>query len=96
MSILTADEAATYLRCEANDQKMLALLPQVDAYIERATGRNWAQDEQIDEGAKSAARMLIVRVYEDPGALTSPANGISFGLPAVLLQLEARAHDFER
>ncbi|MBP7212739.1 MAG: hypothetical protein KBA03_00760 [Anaerolineaceae bacterium] len=96
MSILTADEAATYVRCEPNDQKLLALLPQVDAYIERATGRDWGQDSEIDAGAKSAARMLIVRAYEDPGALTNQANGISFGLPAVLLQLEARAHDFER
>ncbi len=96
MSILTADEAANFVRCEENDPKLLALLPQVDAYIERATGRDWSQDEPIDPTAKSAARMLIVRAYEDPGALASQANGISFGLPAVLLQLEAKRDDFER
>lgn len=91
MSILTADEAAVVLRCANDDPKLAVLLPQVDAYIKRATGRDWALDEPVHELAKSAARMMIIRAFEDPGALVLAANAISFSLPAVLLQLEAEA-----
>lgn len=91
MSILTVYEASKYLRCAEDDPKMIELLPQVDEYIRQATGRDWSEDNLIDQSAKSAARMLIVRAFEDPGALVLPADGISFGLPAVLLQLELKA-----
>lgn len=91
MSILTADEAAAVLRCASDDPKLAVLLPQVDAYIKRATGRDWALDEPVHEVAKAAARMMIIRAFEDPGALVLSANAISFSLPAVLLQLEAEA-----
>lgn len=94
-TILTADEAASVLRCALDDPKLAVLLPQVDAYIKTATGRAWHLDNPIHESAKSAARMLIVRAFEDPGALMQQADGISFGLPAVLLQLEAEARLLE-
>ena len=90
MSILTPTEAATVLRCETDDQNMLDLLDQVDAYIENATGWLWSQDAVINTTAKSAARMLLVQWYENPGQLGSESV-LSFGLNAVLLQLKAEA-----
>ena len=90
-NILTATEAATALRCEATDQAMLDLLPQVDAYINNATGRDWTLDHLIRPEAKSAARILLVRAHEDPGMMSQPADAISWGLQACLVQLEAIA-----
>ena len=90
-NILTATEAATVLRCEVSDQAMLDLLTQVDAYINNATGRDWTLDHPIRPEAKSAARILIVRAHEDPGAMAQSAEGISWNLQACLLQLEAIA-----
>jgi hypothetical protein len=95
MSILTAIEAATVLRCETNDDNMLDLLDQVDAYIENATGWKWSQDSAINPAAKSAARMLLVQWYENPGQLGYESGRsetvLGFGLNAVLLQLKAEA-----
>ena len=89
-SILTNIEAATVLRCETDDQNMLDLLDQVDAYIENATGWKWTEDSVINPAAKSAARMLLVQWYENPAQLGSESV-LSFGLNAVLLQLKAEA-----
>ncbi len=90
-NILTAAEAATVLRCEATDPAMLALLDQVDAYINNATGRDWTLDHPIRPEAKSAARILLVRAHEDPGAMAQPAVALSWGLQACLVQLEVIA-----
>lgn len=89
-NILTTAEAATVLRCEATDPNMLDLLPLVDAYLETATGRNWALDTPIRPGAKSAARMLLVRWHEDPGGMAA-GGALGLGLNAVLIQLKALA-----
>ena len=89
-NILLAAEAATVLRTEVTDQNMLDLLPQVDAYIANATGRNWESDETIRPEAKSAARMLLVMWHENP-AMIGSTNVLHFGLTAVLVQLEALA-----
>lgn len=90
-NILTASEAATVLRCETTDADMLALLPQVDSYIKNATGHDWAADNPVLPDAKSAARILLVRTHEDPGALAQPASALSWSLSACLVQLEAQA-----
>lgn len=89
-NILTETEAANALRCAETDPAMLDLLPQVDAYIKNATGRDWAADEPIRPEAKTAARILLVRAHEDPGAMSAGA-ALSFGLTAALVQLEAIA-----
>jgi hypothetical protein len=90
-NILTAAEAATVLRCDVTDQAMLDLLPQVDAYVNYATGRDWTLDHPIRPVAKSAARILLTRAHEDPGAMSQPANSISWGLQACMMQLQAIA-----
>ena len=88
-NILTVGEAANVLRCEATDAEMLALLPLVDTYIKNATGRDWTRDAVIQTEAKSAARMLLVRWHEDPGAVANGALGL--GLNATLVQLKTAA-----
>lgn len=90
-NILTAAEAANILRCETDDALMLDLLEQVDAYINNATGRDWTLDNPIEPSAKSAARILLVQAHEDPGAMAQPADAMSWGLSANLVQLEALA-----
>ncbi len=91
-NILTPHEAANVLRCEIDDENMLDLLPIVDKYIEQATGRNWTLDTTIYSEAKGAARMLLVRLHEDPGALGSV---VSWAFQAALTQLEALALELE-
>lgn len=90
-NILTAAEAATVLRTAQTDQAMLDLLPQIDAYIKHATGRDWAADDPVPPEAKSAARILLVRAYEDPGALAQQPASLGWSLAACLVQLEAKA-----
>jgi hypothetical protein len=90
-NILSAAEAAIVLRCAVTDADMLALLPMVDAYVKNATGRDWAQENPIRPEAKSAARILLVRAHEDPGAMAQPAPALGWGLAASLTQLEALA-----
>lgn len=90
-NILTAAEAANVLRCDLLDEKMVALLPQVDQFIKLGTGRDWTQDDPINENAKAAARMLLFRAFEDPGGVVGTSTSLIYGLEAVLLQLEAQA-----
>jgi hypothetical protein len=76
---------------------MLALLPQVDAYIKNATGRDWAKESSIPEEAKSAARMLLVRWHENPSMSSSEMETLAGGLRSVFLHLEvlaSRYHEF--
>jgi hypothetical protein len=89
-NILTAAEAATVLRTEETDQNMLDLLPQVDAYIANATGRSWEADDPVRPEAKAAARMLLVMWFENP-AMLGNGSVLTFGLTAMLVQLEAVA-----
>ncbi len=89
-TILTPSEAANALRTTVDDPAMLDLLPQVDAYIRRATGRDWTTDTEILPEAKSAARLLLVRWHEDPGGMVD-GSALSLGLIATLVQLEAIA-----
>jgi hypothetical protein len=90
VNILTATEAANVLRCADDDPAMLDLLPQVDAYIKTATGRDWTVDNPVRPEAKSAARMLLVRWHEDPGGMAA-GSALGWGLTSVLLQLEVLA-----
>jgi hypothetical protein len=91
-NILTASEAATVLRIDEDSQTLLDLLPAIDAYIRGATGHDWAADTPVIPEAKSAARILLVRWHEDPGAMAGQA--LTYGQAAMLVQLEALAERF--
>ena len=92
-NILTAAEGAIVLRTLNTDADMLQLLPLVDAYIQRATGRNWAADTTIAPEAKSAARILLVQWHEDPGQVGDGAGSIA--LSGALTQLESIGEIYE-
>lgn len=94
-NILTAAEAANYLRTETTDATMLLLLPGVDGFIQRATGRDWSQDTTINPVAKAAAGMLLVQWHENPAQMGSE-DVLSFGLTNVLAQLEAETLKYRK
>lgn len=93
-NILTAAEAANAIRVDSTDADLVQLLPLVDQFIKRATGRDWTQDATINDTAKAAARMLIVQWYDNPAMIAQAGEGtmpLGFGLQNVLTQLEAEA-----
>ena len=97
-NILTAQQAANALRVGTTEARMLDLLPQVDLYIQNATGRNWTQDTTKNVTAISAATMLLVMWFENPsqyGSLITDAP-LSFGLTSALAQLEAEALKYHK
>lgn len=96
MTILTSAEAANALKIDEDDENMLDLLAMVDAYIEQATGRDWAQDDPIDGRAKAAARMLLTQWHENPAMYATGLTSLAYGLSAVLTQLEALAVKLEK
>ena len=93
--ILTAQQAANALRVETADLRMLDLLPQVDEFIERATGRDWTQDATKNPVAIAAATMLLVIWFENPGMIGQEVS-LPFGLVATLSQLEAETLKYRR
>ena len=91
-NILTAQQAANAVRVDATDLRLLDLLPQVDLFIQNATGRDWTQDTAKHPVAVSAATMLLVQWFDDPGQIDSGKNSTPpFGLMSTLTQLEAEA-----
>jgi hypothetical protein len=94
-NILTAQQAANALRTTTTDARMLDLLPQVDAFVKRATGRDWAADATMNSIAVSAATMLLVMWYENPGMI-GMEGVMPFGLTAALGQLEAEALKYRK
>jgi hypothetical protein len=94
-NILTATQAANALRTASDDPRMLDLLPQIDKLIERATGRDWTQDATIHPIAVSAATMLLVQWFENPGMIGDSAL-MSFGLTAAVTILEAEALKYRK
>lgn len=94
-NILTAAEAANFVRTETDDAVMLQFLPMVDEFIQRATGRDWTADGTINDVAKAAAGMLLVQWYDNPG-MVGNENALSFGLANALAQLEAEALKYRK
>lgn len=94
-NLLTPNEAANYLRTEPNDPSMLMLLPAVDQFVQRATGRNWTADTSVHPLAKAAAGMLLVQWYDQP-AMVGNDQVMPFGLLNVLAQLEAEALKYRK
>lgn len=91
-NILSPNEAANFVRTDASDPILLMLLPQVDAYVQQATGRDWTADAMIHSAAKAAAGMLLTYWYDNPAAIgTSPE-----GSGSAFLQLEAEALKYRK
>jgi len=90
-NILTTTEAANVLRTTTDDDLMLDLLPQVDSYIQHATGRDWSSDSTVHPVAKSAARMLLTMWFENPAMTAQGMTSMNHGLMAAMTQLESMA-----
>lgn len=91
-NILTDAEAGYFVRTTSTDSIMLQLLPMVDEYIKRATGRDWSADTTINKVAKLAAGALLTAWYDNPGSVGS-------GVPSAtgaLTQLEAEAAKYRK
>lgn len=98
MTILSLQQAINVLRCEETDPRVKDLLPQVDAFLKKATGRDWAQDTVKNPLAVSAATMLLVTWFDIPGQMGSQSTDspLAFGLTNMLSQLEAEALKYRK
>ena len=90
-NILTAQQAADACRCDPSDANMLDLLPLVDAFIQRATGRDWTKDVPIEPVAIAAARILMVQWHENPAMMAIRNAPLGFSLTSCLVTLESIA-----
>lgn len=95
MTILTANQAANALRVSSTDPRLVDLLPIIDAYVERATGRDWSQDEAKNKIAVSVATMLLVQWFENPGMMGTGGD-MPYGITAHLTLLEAEALKYRK
>lgn len=91
-NILTAAEAANWVRTSADDAAMLQLLDSVDVYVNAATGREWNADNEINQKAKTAAGIILTAWYDDPAQIGSSPSRAS----SALLQLEAEAFKYRK
>ena len=91
-NILTAVQAANFIRTETTDAVMLQLLPLVDQYLLNATGHNWAADAEIHASAITAAGMLITFWYDNPGMI----GQVPVTVRGTLMQLEAEALKYRK
>lgn len=94
-NILTSTEAANALRIASSDARLADLLPQVDKYIQAATGYDWTTDATINPLAKSAATMLLVSWFDNPSMIGTDGS-LSHGLTYCLSQLEAEALKYRK
>lgn len=94
-NILTTSQGANALRVSTSDSRMADLLPQVDAYIEKATGRDWTADATIHPTAIAAATMLLVMWFDNP-SMIGMEGSLQHGLTAALSQLEGEALKYRK
>jgi hypothetical protein len=94
-NLLTPQDAALFIRSDETDPIMNMLLPQIDAFVFRATGRDWTEDNVINDLAKGAAGMLLVLWYDNP-AQVGNENSLPFGLTNILSMLEAEALKYKK
>lgn len=91
-TILTAAEAAYFVRTYSTDPILLQLMPLVDKHIERATGRDWTQDVTKNDLAKAAAGSILIAWYDNPASVGQSPDGAL----GALTQLEAEAAKYRK
>lgn len=91
-NILTAAEAAYFVRTYTTDPIMLQLLPLVDKHVERATGRDWTADSPVSDMAKAAAGSILIAWYDNPAMVGQAPDGAL----GALTQLEAEAGKYRK
>lgn len=88
-NILTIEEAARAVAVYPADEKLLDILPQVDAYVNGATGHDWLADEPINPEAKAAARIYLVLLYDLMSMQQNQIDALNRALVSSLARLEA-------
>lgn len=91
-NVLTAAEAANFIRSTVDDAVMLQYLPLVDEYLKNASGHDWAADSTKHPAAKMAAGMLLTYWYDNPTAIGHAPDGLT----ALMVQLEAEALKYRK
>jgi len=91
-NILTAAEAAYFVRTYNSDPIMLQLMPLVDKHVERATGRDWTVDSPVSDLAKAAAGSILIAWYDNPASVGQSPDGAL----GALTQLEAEAAKYRK
>lgn len=91
VNILTKDEASRVVMVDPDDEKLADVLPQVDSYIQQATGRDWTLDNPIRPEAKAAARIQLALTYDLGAMQPSQLNILRSALTSSLSQLESMA-----
>jgi len=90
--ILTPQEAAEVLGYDKPEEMpgdaTKILLPGIAGFLKNATGKDWAADEEIDQDAKMAARVLLRRWFDNPGMVGETKD---IGLMSLIGQLHAKA-----
>jgi hypothetical protein len=76
---------------DEKDVKLLDVLPQVDSYIQQATGRDWTKDSSIHAGAKAAARLYLALTYDLMSMQQNQIDALNRALTSSLTQLESIA-----
>lgn len=94
-NILTVEEAARAVAVDPTDEKLLDVMPQVDAYIYGATGRDWTADETINPEAKTAASIYLVLIYDLMSMQQNQIDALTRALVSSLARLETIAAETE-
>lgn len=91
-NILTAAQAANFIRSTADDVVMLQLSPLVDEYLKNASGHDWTMDTTKHPTAIMAAGMLLTYWYDNPSAIGQSPEALT----ALLVQLESEALKYRK
>jgi hypothetical protein len=92
--ILTQNEIADTLRyADPADlpPAALALAPAIGQFLAAATGYDWAAESPVNAIAKQAARILLIKWFDDPGQ-AGRGEGV-YGLTNLLGILQMAAMD---
>ena len=90
-NILTPKEAFDILRLDGDASlypQFNIILPAIDDYLKSATGKDWANETEVDPIAKMVASVLLVRWFEDPGMVGKVSDA---GVISLISQLHAKA-----
>lgn len=90
-NILTAEEAARVVVTDPTDERLLDVLPQVDSYVNGASGHDWAKDSPINPEAKAAARLQLALTYDLMSMNQCQIDALQRALISSLSRLEAMA-----
>jgi len=92
-TILTKEEAARVVGADPTDARLTDVLPQVDADIKQATGRDGTADDPIKPEAKRAARIQLALEYDLMTMQPNQIEALNRALVNALVKLEYLVED---